>query len=101
MKKYYTRACNFYYGSESKLRIKKKLSLPLNGNSLISFDCIELINRKSKKIINIKKINNLPKVIKNKVIIISAIDNLIKGASGQAVQNMNVACKLKESLGLV
>ena len=27
----------------------------------------------------------------NKVIIISAIDNLIKGASGQAVQNMNVA----------
>jgi len=69
MKKYYTRACNFYYGSESKLRIKKKLSLPLNGNSLISFDCIELINRKSKKIINIKKINNLPKVIKNKVII--------------------------------
>ena len=37
---------------------------------------------------------------KNKVIIISAIDNLIKGASGQAVQNMNVACQLKETLGL-
>ena len=37
---------------------------------------------------------------KNKVIIISAIDNLIKGASGQAVQNMNVAFNLKESLGL-
>merc|ERR1712096_508965 len=38
---------------------------------------------------------------KNKVIIISAIDNLIKGASGQAVQNMNVAFKMKETLGLV
>ena len=37
----------------------------------------------------------------NKVIIISAIDNLIKGASGQAVQNMNVAFNLKESLGLL
>ena len=37
---------------------------------------------------------------KNKVIIISAIDNLIKGASGQAVQNMNVAFNFKESLGL-
>ena len=37
---------------------------------------------------------------KNKVIIISAIDNLIKGASGQAVQNMNVAFNLKESMGL-
>ena len=38
---------------------------------------------------------------KNKIIIISAIDNLIKGASGQAVQNMNVAFKLKETLGLI
>ena len=38
---------------------------------------------------------------KNKVIIISTIDNLIKGASGQAVQNMNVAFKLKETMGLI
>ena len=37
---------------------------------------------------------------KNKIIIISAIDNLIKGASGQAVQNMNVAFDMGESLGL-
>ena len=36
-----------------------------------------------------------------KIIIISAIDNLIKGASGQAVQNMNVAFNLKETTGLV
>ncbi len=39
--------------------------------------------------------------IRNKVIILSTIDNLIKGASGQAVQNMNVAFKFKESLGLI
>jgi len=38
---------------------------------------------------------------KNKIIIISAIDNLIKGASGQAVQNMNVAYNLKETTGLL
>ena len=38
--------------------------------------------------------------IKNKVIIISAIDNLIKGASGQAVQNMNSAYNFNETLGL-
>ena len=38
---------------------------------------------------------------KNKVIIISTIDNLIKGASGQAVQNMNVAFKIKETMGLI
>ena len=38
---------------------------------------------------------------RNKVIVISAIDNLIKGGSGQAVQNMNVAYKMKETLGLI
>ena len=37
---------------------------------------------------------------KNKVIIISAIDNLIKGGSGQAVQNMNALFNINESLGL-
>ena len=69
MEKYYTRACNFYFGSASKTKIKKKLSLPLNGSNLISFDSIELITRKSKRIINIKKINNLPKELKKKVIL--------------------------------
>ena len=37
---------------------------------------------------------------RNRVIIVSALDNLIKGASGQAVQNMNVAYRFKETLGL-
>jgi len=37
----------------------------------------------------------------NKIIIISAIDNLMKGASGQAVQNMNAAFKLGETTGLL
>lgn len=35
-----------------------------------------------------------------KIIIISAIDNLVKGASGQAVQNMNLMCGFDENLGL-
>ena len=37
----------------------------------------------------------------NRVIIISALDNLIKGGSGQAVQNMNVAFNIRENLGLI
>ncbi|MEE9911894.1 MAG: N-acetyl-gamma-glutamyl-phosphate reductase [Deltaproteobacteria bacterium] len=36
----------------------------------------------------------------NRVIIVSAIDNLIKGAAGQAVQNMNLVCSLPEDSGL-
>ena len=35
-----------------------------------------------------------------RIVIISAIDNLIKGASGQAVQNMNVALGLEETAAL-
>ena len=38
--------------------------------------------------------------IKNRLIILSAIDNLMKGAAGQAVQNMNLTFGLKESMGL-
>lgn len=36
----------------------------------------------------------------NRVIMMGAIDNLIKGAAGQAVQNMNILFGLKESEGL-
>lgn len=35
-----------------------------------------------------------------RIIIFSVIDNLVKGASGQAIQNMNVMLGLDESLGL-
>jgi len=34
------------------------------------------------------------------VVVTSAIDNLVKGAAGQAVQNMNVALGLDETWGL-
>ena len=50
---------------------------------------------------NFSKISVCEDRKKNRVIIISAIDNLIKGGSGQAVQNMNVAFKMKETLGLL
>jgi N-acetyl-gamma-glutamyl-phosphate reductase len=36
----------------------------------------------------------------NRVVIVSVIDNLIKGASGQAVQNMNIMCGFNEITGL-
>ncbi len=38
--------------------------------------------------------------IKNKIVIFSAIDNLVKGAAGQAIQNMNIMYKFKETAGL-
>ena len=69
MSRYYTRVCNFYYGSESQKLIKRKKSLPLNGNDKISFDKVEIISRLSKKKISIKQINSLPKLIKKKIIL--------------------------------
>jgi N-acetyl-gamma-glutamyl-phosphate reductase len=41
-----------------------------------------------------------PTFAKGKVVVFSVIDNLIKGASGQAIQNMNIIFGLDETLGL-
>ncbi len=55
---------------------------------------------------NLKQVVNTNKCIlhiekhDNKVLIISMIDNLVKGASGQAVQNMNLMFGLEEQMGL-
>jgi len=38
--------------------------------------------------------------VKGRIVCFSAIDNLVKGASGQAIQNMNIIFGLEESLGL-
>ncbi len=36
-----------------------------------------------------------------RLIVMSAVDNLVKGASGQAVQSMNIACGFAETTGLM
>jgi N-acetyl-gamma-glutamyl-phosphate reductase len=61
------------------------------------------------KIPNIKNVNNtnfcdiniFDSQIKNKIIVISAIDNLTKGSSGQAIQNMNLIFGFPEETGLL
>ncbi len=39
--------------------------------------------------------------VKGKIVSFSAIDNLVKGASGQAIQNMNIVFGLEETMGLL
>ena len=41
-----------------------------------------------------------PTLVKGKIVCFSAIDNLVKGASGQAVQNMNIVFGIDETEGL-
>ena len=67
MEKYYTRACNFYYGNHSKKLVRKKNSLPLNGNSNISFDHIEILSRKNKRLIHIKELKKLSLSFRKKI----------------------------------
>jgi N-acetyl-gamma-glutamyl-phosphate reductase len=60
----------------------------------------------SRKNIDLKQVVNTNKALVHvekhggKLFIISIIDNLLKGASGQAVQNMNLMFGLKEDAGL-
>jgi N-acetyl-gamma-glutamyl-phosphate reductase len=60
----------------------------------------------SKRNIDLKQVVNTNKALihlekhGNKLFIISIIDNLLKGASGHAVQNMNLMFGLGETAGL-
>ena len=64
----------------------------LKINSLISTN--DVINT------NYCKISICETKFKNKVIILSAVDNLIKGGAGQAVQNMNIKFGFNQNKGL-
>lgn len=64
------------------------------------FTFISASNPHLKQVVNTNKcILHLVKEA-GQLLIISMIDNLLKGASGQAVQNMNIAFGLEESSGL-
>ena len=75
---------NFYKGSRF-IKILKLNSQIGSGNVINTNNC-EISVCKTRE--------------KNRIIIFSAIDNLIKGAAGQAVQNMNLLYGLNETLGL-
>ena len=80
----YNQLINFYKKSNFIKVVKM--------NKLLSTD--EVINS------NYCKISICKSKYKNKVIILSVIDNLIKGGAGQAVQNMNILKNFKLNEGL-
>ena len=74
-----------YYKNKKFIKIHK-LNTPLgSGNVLNTNNC---------------EISICQTRIKNKIVIFSALDNLVKGASGQAIQNMNLLYNFPEELGL-
>jgi N-acetyl-gamma-glutamyl-phosphate reductase len=83
---------NKIYNILKKFHNKNKFVKILKLNSLISTN--DVINTNVCHI-SVCKTNN-----KRRIIILSAIDNLIKGGAGQAVQNMNIKFGLDISEGL-
>lgn len=65
-----------------------------------SFTFITDKNLDLKQVVNTNKCLLHLQKIDNKLLIISMIDNLLKGASGQAVHNMNLLFGLEETVGL-
>ncbi len=55
---------------------------------------------KTKDVSNTNMCELAAQVVGKRAIILSTIDNLMKGASGQAVQNMNIMCGHDETMGL-
>ncbi len=89
MRKYYTRPCNFYYGSCANKLIKSKKALPLTGKNNLAFDKIEIFQRIKKKtkseILSIKDIGNLES--KKKEIIKKDIKSII--SKRKKILNLN------------
>ncbi len=67
---------------DEKIFFKNPLEIFRTKKIDILFEVIGLSDGISKKVVET--------ALKNKIIIISAIDNLIKGGEGQAVQNLNI-----------
>ena len=101
-----------FRGILSSIYVNKKKNVSLNRiiNSLKSFykkDAFIKVLKKNTEIgtgsvidTNNCNISICETRLKNKIVIFSAIDNLIKGAAGQAIQNMNILYKFRETLGL-
>lgn len=74
-----------YYGNEYFIRITKKGTFP---------------ETRWIKASNFYDVGFTVDECTNRVIVVGALDNLVKGAAGQAVQNMNIVFGLDEKLGL-
>jgi N-acetyl-gamma-glutamyl-phosphate reductase len=75
-----------YYGHEPFIRLLEGKNLPDTKN-VAGTNAIEIAWRLDPRT--------------GRLIVMSALDNLIKGASGQAVQSMNVVCGFPETAGLL
>jgi N-acetyl-gamma-glutamyl-phosphate reductase len=66
------------------------------------FESRQMVNfRSTKDVVNTNLCEIAIRIVGTRAVILSSIDNLIKGASGQAVQNMNIMYGFNETTGLL
>jgi N-acetyl-gamma-glutamyl-phosphate reductase len=82
------------------LSIEEAKALYKNYYQNAAFTFIVDKNPDMKQVVNTNKAIIYLEKHGNKLLIVSIIDNLLKGASGQAVQNMNLMFGLDEKVGL-
>lgn len=85
---------------ESDLTLEEAQSIYEDYYSTAPFTHVSRKNIDLKQVVNTNKALVHVEKHGNKLFIISIIDNLLKGASGQAVQNMNLMFGLEETTGL-
>lgn len=97
---------NFTRGILAAMYLESNLSLEEAQKIYTNFYASHPFTHLSKKNIDLKQVVNTNKALVylekhgGKLFIVSIIDNLLKGASGQAVQNMNLMFGLDEMEGL-
>ena len=74
-----------FYKNEMFVKIAKKNTLISTNDVINTNNCL---------------ISVCESKLKNKFIILSAVDNLIKGGGGQAIQNLNILFNFNKSMGL-
>jgi len=85
---------------DSDLSAEEIVKLYTNYYASHPFTHVTTRNIDLKQVLNTNKCFIQVQKKDNKVFIISIMDNLLKGASGQAVQNMNLIFGLEEATGL-
>lgn len=85
---------------ESTLTTEEARALYTNYYQDAPFVTVTTTNPHLKQVVNTNKALVFVEVVDGKLLIISVIDNLIKGASGQAAQNLNLMMGWDETAGL-
>ncbi len=98
---------DFARGIFATLVVKSKVELEEIKRMYVEYYAEDYFEHIVDKIIDLKQVVNTNKCLihlekhGDKLLIISCIDNLLKGASGQAVHNMNLMFNLEETVGLM